>query len=236
MRIDVLTIFPEFFCGPFDKGIISRVREDGLADIRLHNLRDFTDDRHRTVDDMPYGGGPGMVFRPEPIARALCTLRSEGPSISNVIYLTPQGERLTQALVNHLSMRRRLVLICGRYKGIDQRVIDRHVTDEISIGDYVLTGGEPAAVILVDAVLRLLPGALGDAQSALEDSFQNGLLDSPWYTRPREFEGICVPEILLSGDHARIADWRRAEALKRTRERRPDLLIGVSEGGSEEER
>jgi len=235
IRIDILTIFPEFFSDPFDKGIVGRVRADGCADIRLCNIRDFTEDRHRTVDDTPYGGGPGMVFRPEPIARALNRLGAEAPPISNVIYLTPQGERLTQPLVNRLSMRERLVLLCGRYKGVDQRVIDRYVTDEISIGDYVLSGGEPAALVLVDAIVRLLPGALGDARSALEDSFQDGLLDGPWYTRPRVFEGMCVPEILLSGDHARITGWRRAEAMKRTKERRPDLLVGLSEDRTEEE-
>ena len=234
IRIDILTIFPEFFSDPLDKGIIGRVRSDGRADIRLCNIRDFADDRRRTVDGTPCGGGSGMVFRPEPIARALHQLQTEAPPISNLIYLTPQGERLTQPLVNRLSMRERLVLLCGRYKGIDQRVIDRYVTDEISIGDYVLSGGEPAALVLVDAVVRLLPGALGDAQSALADSFQDGLLDSPWYTRPRVFEGMEVPEILFSGDHARIARWRRDEALRRTRERRPDLLDGLSETESEE--
>jgi tRNA (guanine37-N1)-methyltransferase len=224
MRIDVLTIFPDLIRDILSYSIPGRAIEAGLVDVRAHDLRDHTDDRHRTVDDAPYGGGAGMVFKPEPIARALEAIQAEVKAPGKVIFLTPEGERLDQPMANRLSMEDHLVLLCGRYRGVDERVRQLHVTDEVSIGDYVLSGGELAALVLIDAVVRLIPGAVGDAESALEDSFQNGLLDCPWYTRPNVFEGLSVPEVLLGGNHAEIAEWRHAEALRRTRERRPDLL------------
>ena len=223
MRIDILTLFPDFFREPFEQSLIGRARRGGLVDIEIHNLRDFTDDPHRNVDDTPYGGGAGMVFRAEPMAKALRAL-NEGEKNAKVIYLSAEGVPLTQRRANQLSLEKRLVVICGRYKGIDERIRQQYVTDEISIGDYVLSGGEPAAVVLVDAVVRLIPEVMGDFESALMDSFQDGLLDCPWYTRPREFEGMRVPEILVQGNHAEIRRWRRRQALKRTLERRPDLL------------
>ena len=223
MVIDIVTLFPKMFLGAFESGVLRRAREKGLVEISLHPLRAFAVDRWGTVDDYPYGGGAGMVLRPEPIARALEHIGRLRGKLGRVIFLTPQGERLTQERVNELSLEEHLVLLCGRYKGIDERVRLKYVTDEISIGDYVLSGGEFPAMVLVDAVVRLLPGALGDAESALEDSFQTGLLDAPWYTRPEVFEGMRVPEVLLSGDHRRIREWRLREAMRRTKERRPDL-------------
>ncbi len=222
MRIDVLTIFPDLIRDALGYSIPSRAIKAGLAEVEAHDLRDYTDDRHRTVDDTPYGGGAGMIFKPEPIARALQDIEPEADS--RVIFMTPEGQRLDQKLANRLSLSPHLILLCGHYRGIDDRIRARYVTDEISIGDYVLSGGELPALVLIDAVLRLLPGAIGDAESALEDSFQNGLLDCPWYTRPQEFEGLKVPEVLLSGDHREITAWRAEEARKRTQERRPDLL------------
>lgn len=224
MRIDVLTIFPDLIRHAISFSIPGRAIAAGLADVRVHDIRVFADDKHRTVDDTPYGGGAGMVFKPEPIARALASLSPDDGPAPEVIFLTPEGRRLDQAAANALSLEQHLVLLCGRYRGIDERIRQRYVTREISVGDYVLSGGELPALVLMDAVVRLIPGALGDAESALEDSFQEGLLDCPWYTRPQVFEGLEVPETLLSGDHARIARWRRQEALRRTRERRPDLL------------
>ncbi len=223
MRIDVLTIFPDLIRQVLSQGIPGRAIKAGLVEVQAHDLRDYTDDLHRTVDDTPYGGGAGMVYKPEPIARALKVIDSERP-LEKVIFLTPEGRRLDQATANRLSLEANLVLLCGRYRGIDERIRQLYVTDEISVGDYVLSGGELPALVLIDAVVRLIPGAVGDAESALEDSFQNGLLDCPWYTRPQEFEGLPVPEVLLGGNHRLIAEWRREEAMKRTRERRPDLL------------
>ncbi len=223
MVVDIITIFPRMFIGAFDEGILRRARQKGLVEITLHPLRAFAIDKWGTVDDYPYGGGAGMVLRPEPIAKALEHVRRLRGRLGRVIFLTPQGERLSQEKVNELSLEEHLVLLCGRYKGIDERIRQKYVTDEISIGDYVLSGGEFPAMVLVDAVVRLLPGALGDAESALEDSFQTGLLDAPWYTRPEAFEGMKVPEVLLSGDHKRIKEWRLKESMRRTRERRPDL-------------
>lgn len=231
MRIDVLTIFPEMIREALLHSIPGRAIKAGLVEVTAHDLRDYTDDVHRTVDDTPYGGGAGMVFKPEPIARALKAIGAAGRPPEHVIFLTPEGNRLDQATANRLSMADHLVLLCGRYRGVDERVRELYVTEEISIGDYVLSGGELPALVLIDAVVRLIPGAVGDAESALEDSFQEGLLDCPWYTRPREFEGRSVPEALLSGDHRRIAAWRREAALKRTRERRPDLLSEEPDGG-----
>ncbi|MBI4529946.1 MAG: tRNA (guanosine(37)-N1)-methyltransferase TrmD [Candidatus Latescibacteria bacterium] len=221
MKIDIITIFPEFFQGPFHHGLIRRAQDRGVIELALHNLRDYTDDRHRTVDDTPYGGGAGMIFRPEPLAKALNAIGAVGEPI---IYLSPSGAHLTQQMANRFSLLSRITLICGRYRGIDQRIIDAYVTEEISIGDYVVSGGEIPAIVLIDAVARLIPGALGDAESVLDDSFQNGLLDCPWYTYPSIFEGIGVPDILLSGNHARIKEWRLTMAVERTAKRRPDLL------------
>lgn len=223
MRIDVLTIFPDLIRQVLSQGILGRAVKAGLVEVQAHDLRDYTDDLHRTVDDTPYGGGAGMVFKPEPMARALKAIDSELP-LEKVIFLTPEGRRLDQATANGFSLEAHLVLLCGRYRGIDERIRQLYVTDEISVGDYVLSGGELPALVLIDAVVRLIPGAMGDAESALEDSFQNGLLDCPWYTRPQVFEGLPVPEVLLGGNHRLIAEWRREEAMKRTRERRPDLL------------
>ncbi|MCD6169701.1 MAG: tRNA (guanosine(37)-N1)-methyltransferase TrmD [Candidatus Latescibacteria bacterium] len=223
MVIDILTIFPEMFRGALDEGIIKRAQRNGLVSIRIRNIRDYTQDRHRQVDDYPFGGGPGMVLKPEPISRALRSIRPP-EALGRVIYLTPQGELFNQLKANELSLEETLVFICGHYKGIDERIREKYVTDEISIGDYVISGGELAAMVVIDAVVRLLPGALGDPQSALDDSFQNGLLDCPWYTRPRVFEGMKAPEVLFSGDHQKIHRWRMAQALERTRKRRHDLL------------
>ncbi len=227
MRFDILTIFPEMFRGPFDCGIVRRARERGLVEIVVHDLRDFATDRHRTVDDRPFGGGEGMVFKPEPIFRAVQSLLGEHFDRERVavILLTPQGRVFTQALAEHLAARERLVLICGRYEGVDERVAEHLATHEISIGDYVLAGGEIPAMVIVETVVRLLPGALGHPESARRESFaEGGILDYPHYTRPADFQGLRVPEVLLSGHHAEIARWRRRMALKKTLQNRPDLL------------
>lgn len=223
MRIDLVTAHPGLVEGPLEHSIIRQARQKGLVDIRVHDLRDYAEGRHRQIDDYPFGGMGGMVLKPEPLFAALEALLAEGPA-DEVIFLTPDGEVLEQPMANALALKARLILIAGHYKGIDERVREALVTREVSIGDYVLSGGELPALVLVDALVRLLPGVLGDAQSALSDSFQDGLLDAPAYTRPAEFRGMRVPEVLLSGDHARIRDWREAERLRRTRERRPDLL------------
>ena len=220
MRIDVITIFPDLIRDVLKYSIPRRAIDAGLIDVLAHDLRDHADDKHKTIDDTPYGGGAGMIFKPEPIARAIESL----PTGGRVIFLTPQGRLFTQSVANELSLSGHLVLLCGHYRGIDERVRENYVDDEISIGDYVLSGGELPALILIDALSRLIPGAIGNAESALEDSFQNGLLDCAWYTRPREFEGLTVPEALLSGDHKKVAQWRRDNARQRTLERRPDLL------------
>lgn len=223
MRIDILTLFPELIAGAFEASIIRRAQDAGRVQLRLHDLRDYTTDRHRTVDAPPYGGGPGMVMRPEPWFRAVERLRERGLP-GRVVLLTPQGERLDQARVRRLAAEDRLVLLCARYEGIDERVRRHLADDEISIGDYVLSGGEPAAVVLTDAVVRLQPGVLGSGQSALEESFSEPLLEYPHYTRPAEFRSWRVPSVLLSGDHGEIRRWRREQQWQRTRERRPDLL------------
>ena len=223
MRIDVVTLFPELVQTLTEHGIPRRAAERGLLRLETWNPRDYTRDRHRTVDDRPYGGGPGMVMRVEPLQAAIQAAR-QADVTAPVIYLSPQGRRLDQAGVRELARRPRLILVAGRYEGIDERLIEAEVDEEWSIGDYVLSGGELAAMVLADAVTRLLPGALGDADSAGQDSFMEGLLDYPHYTRPEEVAGRRVPEVLLGGNHAEIERWRRQQALGRTRERRPDLL------------
>jgi tRNA (guanine37-N1)-methyltransferase len=225
MRIDIVTIFPEIFQGPFDHGIIRRARKDNLLEIAVHNLRDFTYDRHQVVDDRPFGGREGMVLKPEPLFRAIEYLTGKYTAASSsVALLTPQGEMFNQQMAARLSRLEHLLLICGRYEGIDERVTENLVTDEISIGDYVLSGGEFAAMVVVDAVTRLIPNALGCADSTENESFSSGLLDCPVYTRPAVYRGLSVPELLLGGNHQEIARWRRRKALERTLLRRPDLL------------
>ena len=225
MRIDIITIFPEVILPVLQAGILRRAQARDLLTVNVHNLRDFTTDRHQTVDDYPYGGGAGMILKPEPLFAAIRALQPE--STARIIYLTPQGTPFNQACAEALSLESHLILICGRYKGIDERVRIKLVTDEISIGDYVLSGGEIPALVLVDAIGRVLPRALGNYESAQEDSFSQGLLDCPHYTRPAEYEGMKVPDILLSGHHENITHWQREESLKRTAERRPDLLRNV---------
>lgn len=222
MRIDVVTLFPEFFCGPLEVSIVGRARKAGVVEVRAHNLRDHADDAHRTVDDAPYGGGPGMVLKPEPLFAAIEALR--GDSAPAVVLFTPQGEPLEQAKAQRLAAQEHLLLICGRYEGVDERVREALVTHEISLGDYVLSGGELPALVLIDAVVRLLPGAVGNEQSPAADSFSDDLLEHPHYTRPAVFRDMPVPSELVVGDHAAVARWRRREALRRTFERRPDLL------------
>jgi tRNA (guanine37-N1)-methyltransferase len=230
MRFDVITIFPDYFRGAFDYGIIRRAQAAGLVDVRTHDLREWTADKHRMVDDRPFGGGDGMVLKAEPIFAAVedLTGTSAGerlPEGTRVVLLSPQGRVFTQALAGELAQTAsHLVLICGRYEGVDERVAESLATDEISIGDYVLSGGEPAAAVVLDAVVRLIPGALGSETSAVNESFSDGLLDYPHYTRPPEFRGLRVPEILLTGHHAEIARWRATQALKKTERNRPDLL------------
>lgn len=225
MRIDVLTLFPEMFQGPLTESIIKRARERGLLTINLYDIRDYTTDKHHVTDDYPYGGGSGMVMKPEPIAAALeAVLPPPEREGVPVIMLSPQGEIFTQDLAKELAKKPRLVLLCGHYEGIDERVREVLVTREISIGDYVLTGGELPAMVIIDAVARLIPGVLGDPASPVEDSFYDGLLDYPHYTRPEVWRGRRVPEVLLSGNHEAIRRWRRKESLRRTFLRRPDLL------------
>ena len=223
LQIDILTIFPEMIDGALSHSIVGRALKSGIIQIRIHNLRDFTDDPHRTVDDAPYGGGGGMVFRPEPLARAFRTI-TDSETSQRTVFLTPQGRPLTQKVANHLSLEPHLILLCGHYRGIDERIRTRYITDEISIGDYVLSGGELPALVLVDAVARLIPGSIGNFESAQSDSFQEERLDCPWYTRPRVFEGLEVPDILVRGNHREIARWRSDQALRRTACRRPDIL------------
>lgn len=227
MRFDILTLFPEMFSSPFQESILAKAIEKGLIDVRRVNIRDFAQDKHRIVDDAPYGGGQGMVMKVEPIARAIEQVKSENPS-ARTIYLTPEGKPLTQEKVRDLASQTHLILLCGRYEGVDERVRELYIDEEISIGDYVLTGGELAAMVLIDAVSRLLPGVLGSDRSAEDDSFYDSLLEYPQYTRPANFRGYAVPEVLLSGNHQAIAQWRRKEALKRTWRRRPDLLNKAS--------
>jgi len=224
MRIDVLTLFPEVFDGFLAASIIGRARSAGQVEIACTNIRDFAYDTHRSVDDRPFGGGPGMVMMCGPVFEAYEHVRALHPVEPLAIMLTPQGERLTQEIVGDLAGRERLVLLCGHYEGFDERIRLGLEPREISIGDYVISGGEAAAMVVIDSVVRLLPGALGAEDSPVEESFSAGLLEYPQYTRPREFRGLEVPEVLISGDHAKIAEWRKHQALQRTRRRRPDLL------------
>lgn len=243
MTFDVITIFPEFFSSILDYGLLKRASAGGQVNIRIHDLRDSTGDRHRTVDDRPFGGGPGMVLKPEPLFRAVEALRSADMEGSEtrlpVILLSPQGRLFNQQIAEELARQSRLVLICARYEGVDERVATGLATDEISIGDYVLAGGELAAAVVMESITRLLPGVLGNEESPRQDSFSEtagengfssapGLLDCPHYTRPPEFRGLRVPEVLLSGDHGAIRRWRRRQAIARTWQRRPDLLEGAS--------
>ena len=223
MKINFVTIFPELFEAPLSTSIPGRIRDKGLVEYSVVDLRDFTHDRHRTVDDTPYGGGAGMVMRIEPIARCIEKLKAER-DYDEIIFLTPDGELLNQGLSNELSMKGNLMMLCGHYKGVDERLTELYISREISIGDYVLSGGELGAAVLADSIVRLIPGVLGDETSALSDSFQNNLLSPPVYTRPREFKGLKVPDILLSGHQARIDNWKLEKAIERTRARRPDLL------------
>jgi tRNA (guanine37-N1)-methyltransferase len=221
MRIDIITLFPEICRAPLNESIMKRAQESGALRLRIHNLREWTTDKHHIVDDSPYGGGQGMVMKPEPVFAAVESLRTD---LSKVVLMTPQGRKLDQQIAQEFSAEEHLVIVCGHYEGIDHRVVDHLADAEISIGDYVLTNGAIAAVVFVDAVARLLPGVLGHEQSALDDSFSSGLLEAPQYTRPAEFLGWKVPEILLSGNHEEIVAWRKSEARRRTRENRPDLL------------
>lgn len=224
MRFDVVSLFPPMFQALTDYGITGRALQQGIVELGLWNPRDYTHDRHRTVDDRPYGGGPGMLMKVQPLRDAIHAARAAHPGRSHVVYLSPQGRALDQAGVRELARHEHLVLIAGRYEGVDERLIETEVDEEWSIGDYVLSGGELAAMVVIDAVTRLLPGALGHEDSAAQDSFSDGVLDCPHYTRPECFEGMPVPEVLLSGDHAAIARWRRKQAIGRTWLRRPELL------------
>jgi len=221
MKIDVLTLFPAMFAGPLDESIVKRARAEGLLDLAVHNLRDYAHDRHRTVDDKPFGGGPGMLLKPEPIFEAVEKLSREK---TRLILLTPAGRKFNHSIARELARLEHLLLVCGSYEGFDERVREALADDELSIGDYVLTNGALPAMVIVDAVTRLLPGALGDDQSAHDESFSCGLLEYPQYTRPAEFRGMRVPEVLLSGNHAEIEKWRLEQAKQRTKERRRDLL------------
>lgn len=223
MRIDILTLFPEMFEGPLSESIIKRAREKGIVEIHFHDIREYSTDKHNRVDDYPFGGGAGMVMQIEPISILIEELRSQR-SYDEIIYMTPDGNRLNQKTVNQLSLKGNIMILCGHYKGVDQRVRDHFITMEISIGDYVLTGGELAAAVVVDSVVRLIPGVLSDETSALTDSFQDNLLSPPVYTRPAEFNGWRVPDILLSGHQANIEKWREEQAYERTKRLRPDLL------------
>lgn len=244
MRIDIITIFPKVFKPILETSILKRAQKNGLVDIFVHNLRDYSKDKHRKIDDRPFGGGPGMVFKPEPVFKAVeyikSKVRSQNPSTSlriprrsperksrelRIILLSPQGKKLNQALAKRLSKIKHLILICGHYEGIDERVRVSLVDEEISIGDYILTGGELPAMVLIDSIVRLIPKALGDKDSASQDSFCEGLLEYPQYTRPANFKGMKVPKILLSGDHQKITEWRKKQAYKVTKKKRPELLM-----------
>lgn len=223
MRIDIVTIFPGMFEGPFSQSIVRRALDKGLAGIYLHDLREYAGNKYRSVDDYPFGGGAGMVMMPEPLAACIESLQAQR-IYDEVIFLTPDGELLNQGIANEISLKNNLILVCGHYKGIDERIREHFITREISIGDYVLSGGELAAAVVTDAIVRLLPGVLGDETSALSDSFQDGLLSPPVYTRPADFRGWKVPDVLLTGHEKNIREWRIQKALERTRQRRPGML------------
>ena len=230
MKIDVLTLFPGMFAGPLDESIIMRARKNGLLELAIHHLRDWTHDRHRTVDDRPFGGGPGMLLKPEPVFEAVEQLK--GPD-TKVILLAPSGRRFDQAAARALAMEKHLVLVTGHYEGFDERIRENLADDEISIGDYVLTNGALPAMVLIDTVTRLLPGVLGDDESSADESFSRGLLEYPQYTRPAEFRGLRVPEVLVSGNHAEIARWRQDRSKARTEATRPDLMAAFNKTGAE---
>lgn len=232
MDIEILSLFPEYFSGPFDSSILKRARDKGLLNIHHVNLRDFAFDKHRKVDDRPYGGGPGMVMKPDPIDLAIESVKR---AESRVIHLSPQGKLLTAQKAEQLATQPHLILLCGHYEGVDERVLESSVDEEISIGDYVLTNGALAAIVLIDAVSRFIPGVLGHAEAAREDSFQQGILDCPHYTRPEDYKGRKVPEVLLNGNHAEIAAWRKERALEKTRLMRPDLYEKYLSDGSLDE-
>jgi len=234
VRFDLVTIFPRLCDGPLGEGIVRRAIDRGIADVRVHDLRDYTTDRHRSVDDVSYGGGPGMVFKPEPLFRAVDAIRADG-EIDAIVLTSPQGRRFTQREAERLAALRRVVVLCGRYEGVDDRVRSALATEELSVGDYVLSGGELPALVIVDAVVRLLPGAVGDEASVEVDSFSRGLLDFPHFTRPAEFRGLKVPDVLLSGNHADIRRWRKRESLARTLAVRPDLLPSAALDDEERE-
>jgi tRNA (guanine37-N1)-methyltransferase len=232
MHFDIFTLFPEMFQGPFSASILKRAQEQGLLSLALHNIRNAATDKHHIVDDYPYGGGAGMVMKPDPIFTAVEAVYQSGP----IILLTPQGRPFNQQIAHELAQEPRLTLICGHYEGVDERVRTHLVTDEISLGDYVLTGGELAAMIIVDATSRLIPGVLGGTESTLEESHSHNLLEYPHYTRPPEFRGWRVPDILLSGHHANIANWRHKESIRRTRDRRPDLFAKLDLSGKQDQK
>ncbi len=226
MLIDILTVFPDMFAGPLDQSLIKRAKDKSLLQVRIHNIRDFAEDKHKTVDDTPFGGGGGMVMKLEPLCAAVESIvdsnRNQSPT--KIVLTAPQGERFSQEKAKELSLQDHLLMICGHYKGVDERLKILHPLEEISVGDYVLTGGEIPAMTIIDSVVRLIPGVLGDFESAQTDSFFDGILGPPEYTRPAEFRGLKVPQVLLSGDHDNVKAWRRKEALKRTLQRRPDLV------------
>lgn len=223
MRIDILTLFPEIFDGPFQHSILKRAQSKGILEIFIHNIRDYSTNKHRTVDDYPYGGGAGMVMMPEPLALCIEDLGSQR-HYDEIIFMTPDAPVLNQAMANQISTLHNIIILCGHYKGIDERIREHFITREISIGDYVLSGGELAAAVLVDSIVRIIPGVLNDETSALSDSFQDGLLSPPVYTRPADFRGWLVPDILLSGNDKAIFDWRMNKAIERTQQKRPDML------------
>jgi tRNA (guanine37-N1)-methyltransferase len=233
MRIDILTLFPGMFSGPLGESIIRRAQDAGVLQIVVHNIRDWAEGKHRVCDDYPFGGGPGMVMKPEPLVAAIEGVTAMDPGRGPVILLTPQGQVLAQPLVRDLAREQRLTLVCGHYEGVDERVVEQAITHEISIGDYILSGGEPAAWVLLDAVARLVPGVVGSDESLVEESHSAGLLEYPQYTRPADFRGMRAPDILLSGHHAEIARWRRQQRLLRTARRRPDLLVHAELSDSE---
>jgi tRNA (guanine37-N1)-methyltransferase len=231
MRIDVLTLFPEIFPGYLGQSLLKRAIDASLVDIQIHNIRDWASGKHQQVDDRPFGGGPGMVLRPEPVVECVEDVQQQAATAAHIVLLTPQGRRLDQQAAEELAEHERLLLICGRYEGVDQRAVDILQPDEISIGDFILNGGEVAAMVVIDAVVRMVPGVLGDEQSNKQDSFSGDppLLEFPQYTRPREYRGLEVPEVLVSGNHPEIARWRDEQALRRTRERRSDLLTNKNQ-------